>query len=126
MIKYVLDASAVLALLFLEKGWEKVDSILSESAVSTVNVAEALTKLIQDDISLKKASKEFFALNLTLIELTTAQAVKAAELRPLTKHRGLSLGDRCCLALTIQENATAVTADRSWLNLNVCKIDFIR
>ena len=126
MIKYVLDASAVLALLFLEKGWEKVDPISAESAISTVNVAEALTKLVQEDISLKKATKDFLALNLEIIELTIAQSVKAAELRPLTKHRGLSLGDRCCLALTMQEDATAVTADRNWSNLNLCKIEMIR
>lgn len=126
MIKYVLDASAVLALLFLENGSEKVGPILSESAISTVNVAEALTKLVQDRVSLKKASKDFFSLNLRVIDFSIPQSVKAAALRPLTKHLGLSLGDRACLALAIQENATAVTADRSWSDLDICPIEVIR
>jgi PIN domain nuclease of toxin-antitoxin system len=47
-------------------------------------------------------------------------------LRPVTKHLGLSLGDRGCLALAILKNATAVTADKSWANLNCCKIEVIR
>jgi len=52
--------------------------------------------------------------------------LKATELRPLTKHLGLSLGDRCCLALAILENLPAVTADKNWAGLNVCKIEIIR
>lgn len=126
MIKYVLDASAVLALLFLENGFEKVRPILSESAISTVNVAEVLTKLVQDSINLEKASGNFFNLNLKVIDFTIPQAVKAAALRPLTKHIGLSLGDRACLALAIQENATAITADKSWSKLDLCPIEVIR
>ncbi len=126
MIKYVLDTSAVLALLFLENGYRIVEPIISESAISTVNVAEVLTKLIQDQIDLDIATNEFFKLNLTIVEFTMAQSIKAAELRPLTKHIGLSLGDRACLALTLQENAVAVTADRIWARLDLCPIEIIR
>ena len=126
MIKYILDTSAILALLFLETGWEHVDRMLSESGVSAVNVAEALTKLKQHNISLESASKELFSLDLEIYDFTTQHALKAAELRQPTKHLGLSLGDRSCLALAIHENATAVTADRLWSKLNVCPIELIR
>lgn len=126
MSKYVLDASAVLALIFLEKGWEKVDSVLSDSAISTINVAEALTKLVQDNVDLEKASEEILSLNVKIIDFDSTHATKTAELRSLTKHLGLSLGDRACLALAIQEKATAVTADRSWAGLDVCSVEVIR
>lgn len=65
-------------------------------------------------------------LNLSVAELNEKQSIKIAELRPITKHFGLSLGDRACLALAIQENATVVTADRDWARLDICKIDVIR
>ncbi len=126
MIKYILDTSAVLALLFLENGHKNVEPLLSESAMSTVNVAEALTKLAQDKISLEASSKELFALNLRIIDFTTSQSIQVAELRPITKHLGLSLGDRACLALTMQENATAVTADRNWATVDFCRVRLIR
>lgn len=126
MIKYVLDSSAVLALLFLENGSERVRPILAESAISTVNITEVLTKLVQDNINLDQASENFFDLSLEIIAFTIPQAVKAAALRPLTRHLGLSLGDRACLALAIQENAIAVTADRPWSKLDLCPIEVIR
>jgi PIN domain nuclease of toxin-antitoxin system len=44
-----------------------------------------------------------------------------------TKDLGLSLGDRACLSLGINEGALAVTADRPWTSLSdVCKIELIR
>jgi PIN domain nuclease of toxin-antitoxin system len=45
MSKYVLDASAVLALLNQEPGANQVESLLAESCINTVNAAEVLTKL---------------------------------------------------------------------------------
>jgi PIN domain nuclease of toxin-antitoxin system len=126
MTKYVLDASAVLALIFLEPGWENVDRVLHGSLMSTVNVAEALTKLVQDRVNLPDAVEEISKLNLEIFDFDFESAAKAAELRPLTKHLGLSLGDRACLALAIQHDATAVTADKSWAKLDLCKIELIR
>ncbi len=56
-----------------------------------------------------------------------ALGISAGQLRAATKHLGLSLGDRACLALAIQEDATALTADRSWADLDIgCKIELIR
>ncbi len=46
MIENILDASAVLAVLQNETGKDKVEAILDESAISRINVAEVLTKLV--------------------------------------------------------------------------------
>ena len=35
-------------------------------------------------------------------------------LRPITLERGLSLGDRYCLALARREGVPALTAERRW------------
>ena len=43
--KYILDASALLALLNAEKGVEVVHELLPDAAISTLNLAELLTCL---------------------------------------------------------------------------------
>jgi len=61
--KVVLDASAILAFLNEEPGAEKLtDELLAEASVSTVNVTEAATKLIQggDDPGAVWRDLEFF------------------------------------------------------------------
>jgi ribonuclease VapC len=50
---------------------------------------------------------------------TTADAIDAARLRPLTRSVGLSLADRACLALAHRLNAPALTADRAWFRLEL-------
>lgn len=126
MIENVLDASAILAYLYNEKGAEIVEPLFENSIISRINVTEILTKLVFDGLRIEEAKETFDKLNLKIFEFNEAQSLKAAELRPVTKHIGLSLGDRCCLALAIVENLTAVTADKSWVSLNLCKVELIR
>ena len=122
----VLDSSAILAVLNAENGSENVAPLLSGSIVSSINVAEVLTKLVERNVRLKDALGDFLKLGLEIIEFDVKQAAKVAELRPVTRHLGLSLGDRSCLALAISENITAVTADKIWSNLDLCKVKIIR
>ena len=126
MIENILDASAVLAVLQNETGKAKVEAILDESAISRINFTEVLTKLIEKGMSIDETKETFDDLKLKIVEFDENQSLKTAELRPLTKHLGLSMGDRCCLALAILENLPAVTADRNWSSLTFCKIEIIR
>ena len=126
MIDRILDASAILTILQNEKGQENVTPFLETSAVSRVNVTEVLTKLVEKGMSLAEAQEVFDDLDLQFIEFDKNQSLKAAELRPFTKHLGLSLGDRCCLALAIIEDLPAVTADQNWANQSFCKVEVIR
>jgi len=126
MIENILDASAALAYLQNETGKEKVEAVLETSAISRVNATEILTKLIEKGMSLDEAKEAFDNLDLQVIEFDESQSLKASELRPLTKHLGLSLDDRCYLALAILENLPAVTADKNRASLNFCEIEVIR
>ena len=126
MSEYVLDSSAILALMFLEPGKERVEEIIDHSVVGRINVTEILTKLIERGSALDEAVENFNELGIPVIELDETQSKRIAELRPLTKHLGLSLGDRACLALSIQSNAIATTADRNWSELDFCEIETIR
>ena len=120
MSRVVLDASAILAFLYEEPGAEKLThELLAEARVSTVNVAEAATKLIQggDDPSAVWRDLEFFFP--AAESFTVEQARTASKLVLLTRALGLSLGDRACLALAISLKAPVWTTDRSWKKLNI-------
>ena len=126
MIEFILDASAILAVLQNESGKEKVGVMLDSSAIGRVNLTEILTSLINKGSSFEDAVAAVDSLEIPVIEFDRVQSERSAKLRPLTKHLGLSLGDRACLALAIEKDATAVTADRNWTKLNFCKIETIR
>lgn len=125
-MKYVLDASAVLSVLQNEQGREKVEPILDQAVIGRVNVTEVLTTLINKGMPLSDAIAAFHALDLQVLEFDQNQSELTASLRDATRHLGLSLGDRACLALSIKENATAVTADKTWASLAMCTIEVIR
>src|SRR5215208_935029 len=97
MSKYVLDASAVLALLNQEPGLDQVEGILGESIISAVNACEVLTKLIDAGMPLEEARESFDLLGLEVMDFNKELAEQAASLRDSTRKKGLSLGDRCCL-----------------------------
>ncbi len=127
MSKYVLDASAVLALLNQETGHDKVEAVLADSVMSAVNLCEVMGKLIDAGLSEEEAHESLDLLNIEIISFDTDQAHQAAALRPTTKKFGLSLGDRSCLALGLARRHTVVTAEREWAKLRVgIKIELIR
>ena len=127
MIRNVLDASAVLAVLNGEPGEKKVIPLLAESAISAVNLTEVGAKLLE--AGMDEASAQIALSVLGIGEVTDFNeelAWETAKLRPLTKQHGLSLGDRACLALAIKLNVPAVTADKQWSKLKICKVIMIR
>lgn len=126
MNRKVLDSSAILSVMLAESGSEIVEPMLADALVSTVNVAEVFSKLNEKELLTEKTKSDFQQLGLEIVDYDFEQAMKAAELRPLTKHLGLSLGDRSCLALAILQGGIAVTADRDWSGLSFCPIEVIR
>jgi PIN domain nuclease of toxin-antitoxin system len=125
----VFDASAVLALLFDEPGAELAARWLEEDDVliSSVNQAEVLAKLLDKGLSEADISAIGQQLPLQVVPFSAEQARTAASLRPATRALGLSLGDRCCLALArAQPGAQVVTAERPWAGLAGFDIALIR
>jgi ribonuclease VapC len=117
---YVLDASAVIAYLQQEPGWSRVESLIQEQRchLLTVNLAEILSRLSDWNVPVHELKQHIDGLEMILTAFDAELAVAAAELRRPTRPLGLSLGDRACLALARKLDATAVTADRPWLNLD--------
>jgi ribonuclease VapC len=108
----VFDASAVLVLLFAEPGAEVAGRYLRDGIISAANLAEVLAKLADYGLPLPEAIRA-----VAVVPLTEAQAQRSAELRPVTRALGLSLGDRACLALAADRGLPALTADRAWAEL---------
>jgi ribonuclease VapC len=126
-LKYVLDASAVLALLNEEEGAEIVEARLAESSISAVNLVEVGTRLSDAGMPEADIAETLLLLDLNVIAFDREAAMLAMNLRRQTKHAGLSLGDRACLALAASLPAIALTSDRAWSDLDAgCEIQLIR
>ena len=120
--KVVLDASALLALIQNEKGADVIRPLLKRSVMSTINVAEALTALQRVEIQPKDAIVSIRDVIQGIIPFDAEQAQCAAELQPYVRHKGLSLGDRACLALGQRLQASVYTADKIWGELHLDNI----
>jgi ribonuclease VapC len=123
----VLDSSAVLSVLLGERGSDVVVPILEGGLVSTVNLAEVHTRMIQLGAAARHAWSCILNFQCEICPHTQSQARIAAELTTKARPYGLSLGDRACLALALDRKATVYTADREWKNLNLgLEIEVIR
>lgn len=114
MITIVLDASALLALLRAEAGATKVAAMIDQAKISSVNYAEVVSHYAKLGVARSDIDAMLGPLPIAVVAVDRELASDAGMLRPLTIEAGLSLGDRCCLALARRENAPAWTADRQW------------
>jgi ribonuclease VapC len=126
-VTVVLDASAVLALVFGEPGAEAVADRLSEATISSVNAAEVVSKLIDRKTPAADLDRVWTLVSTLVNDFTAPQALRSGQLRDTTRPHGLSLGDRACLALAEETGATILTADRAWADLGLgIDIELIR
>jgi PIN domain nuclease of toxin-antitoxin system len=114
-----LDASALLAFLFREAGHEEVARHLTDCCMSTVNLAEVLGRFSRDGIDPVGALGRVEATPIELVPFDNDAAARVAAYLPLTRHLGLSIGGRACLALATSRVIPALTADRSWERLEI-------
>ena len=119
MSKVVLDASAILAVLEDEPGAEQVMLNPTKSVVSAVNFAEVQGKLVDRGMPDADATGVILRVVGEIHTFDLAQAAYAGSLIAKTKSLGLSLGDRCCLALAAQLKIPVYTTDKSWRTLDL-------
>ena len=127
MADCVMDASAILALVRGEPGADVVRARIPRSVVSTVNVAEVGTKLVDWGMSSAGLRRVILNLGFEVRPFDADQAAAAAALRVAARSHGLSLGDRACLALAQSTGLPVLTADRAWRGVDVdVEIEVIR
>lgn len=123
MDNIVLDSSAVLAFILKEPGGERVGALLEtldqneklRAALSSVNWCEILTRLYRDNQSMTAQDLEALLAGIDLVPFAREAADRAADFARL--NPSLSLGDRACLALALNRNATAWTTDKVWTRI---------
>jgi len=93
--------------------------ILDDAVVSTVNLAEVQSKLINKGYDPEDAWSDANLLETAPEPFTADQAKIAGSLIAETEKYGLSLGDRACLALAIALQAPVYTTEQLWRNLKV-------
>ena len=123
----VLDASAVLALVQDEPGSGRVALCIPGALISAVNFAEVVGKLADAGMPGDQIELALSTLGLRVVDLDARAAFDVGMLRPLTRTRGLSLGDRACLALGVASGLPVLTSDRAWSEVDVgAKVEVVR
>ena len=116
----VLDASTLLALLANEPGAARVAQALAQRArISAVNLSEVVAKLSDRGLPDEAVFEVLDGLELTVVAFDADLALDAGVLRASTRARGLSLGDRACLALARRTGFRALTCDGAWAGLDL-------
>ncbi len=119
MDRVVIDASAVIAYLRREPGAELAKQHIPGAYISSVNLAEIVSKLVEEGMSLSDAKRTIGELGMDVIPFSEPDALDVGGLRAVTKQHGLSIGDRACLALARARRLPALTADRAWAALDL-------
>lgn len=120
MNRIVLDASAILAVIGAEPGAEKLTpQLLARAVASTVNLAEVQAKLVSRGWTSAQAWEDATSPIRDAVPFDEQQARIAGDLVAQTRHLGLSLGDRACLALGTALDLPVHTAERAWKKLKI-------
>jgi PIN domain nuclease of toxin-antitoxin system len=110
------DASAVLAWVFDERGSDAVDKVLSVSVLSAVNLAEVLYRCDEDGMNTNTLKQDLVDLGVHMEPFTPADADVVMILRRASRRQNLrlSLADCCCLATADRLNLPVVGGDKAW------------
>lgn len=120
MNRIVLDASAILAVIGGETGADRLTpDLLARAVCGTVNLAEVQSKLVSRGWTSEQAWEDATSPVREVVPFDEEQARIAGDLVIQTRHLGLSLGDRACLALGIALKLPVYTAEKAWKKLKV-------
>ena len=126
MSEVVLDSSAVLAHIFEEPGANLVEEVLPGALLCSVNLAEVVAKLRDRGLTDDEIKTALETVDFEVVDFDRELAVICGELRGETRHLGLSLGDRACLAVARQRDIVAFTMDAAWARAPSVKVRLLR
>ena len=120
--KVVLDASAVVAWIFRETGYQVVARALPHSVLPVANAVEVLARALERGWSgtAEELLDDIQLMGVELAETTPLDTVRAAELIAesralgIAQGWGISLGDALCITIAERLNLPAVGGDTAW------------
>ena len=118
MNRVIFDASTLLISIHKEVGVEAVDDIPESIVMSSVNIAEVVTKMALRGTPASNIEFVIKAYHVSVEPFDERNAMAAGMLVGKTRPFGLSLGDRACLALGLALGLPVITADRAWAQLS--------
>lgn len=116
---YVLDASALMAVILEEPGADVVLGAERDSEINILNVGEVMTSVVERGGDPMRVYALINQLRLRVRAYREYHAIEGAKIRPLTRRLGLGIGDRTCLVQGISSNRPVLTGDRKWLELDL-------
>ncbi|MEP3480861.1 MAG: type II toxin-antitoxin system VapC family toxin [Fuerstiella sp.] len=119
MSEFVLDASAVIAVLRNEPGADTVWPLLQGSLISAVNLAEVLCASQRRGIPPERDAETIRKMQVKIVPFDGGQAQMLADILLLTIGSSVGFADRACLALAKSQNMIALTGDHDWLKHDV-------
>ena len=112
------DSSALLASVFREPGAEKVVSLIDDCEIHSVNLAEAVRKMLKVGATAEEVETILGELDLKVnVALSARDAFEAGKLGFDARMQGLSVRDCICLTVGGRSGQIVVTADRRWSEL---------
>jgi ribonuclease VapC len=114
----VIDASAFIALLEQEPGWERVAEAVDGAYMVAANYSEMVGHYAERGMPIEEIHALLEPFGLRIFPMDQALAEIAGLMKPATRNLGLSLADRACLALAKQKSLPVYTADRVWGKLS--------
>lgn len=119
MAEVILDSSALLAMLQDEPGGDQVAETLDQSVMSSVNLAEVVSKLTGWGASAAAVRELVTELPVRIAPASSVSGLAAGRLHAQTRSQGISLGDSFCLTLAQEAGLQVLTADRAWATLEL-------
>ena len=116
--RYVLDSSALIALVRGEPGSETVRAAMGASVVSAVNLTETMAKLIREGGEPRLVERYLRGLQLEIMPWDEELAWESRDLCSPSWTHGISFADRACLALARHLRVAAITSDAAWKKLD--------
>ncbi|HWA62433.1 MAG TPA: type II toxin-antitoxin system VapC family toxin [Caulobacteraceae bacterium] len=119
MTEAVLDASAILALVYAEPGAQLVREAARNSVMSSVNFAETLSRVVDEGVRIDEIVDMLARIGVTVASADRLDAIAVGGLFEATRRTGVSLGDRFFLALVRSSGLPGLTADRRLAELDL-------
>lgn len=116
----MLDASAIVAWVLKERGWQTVDRLLEVAVAPASVLVETLYRVRERGHRLPSSQlhDDLLGLGIQVEPVTDADTVRAAELisdsRAADGDKSLSLGDGLCLAVAERLDLTVTGGDQHW------------